>query len=151
MCLSCSRAFGSQTLPSLGLSNKLGIRAFTSRVLLLNSRGMPQTGINILAIEVELDAKSIVDAVVNPKYSNIFASALMDDCRHLIQQIPQIRFKHCFREANRCADALARMGGLQEAEFTVFESPTVDISSLLDFDLNGLYLNRLCPVSLLEL
>lgn len=37
---------------------------------------------SILAVEVELDAKSIVDAVVNPKYSNIFASALMDDCRH---------------------------------------------------------------------
>ena len=68
---------------------------------------------SILAVEVELDAKSIVDAVVNPKYSNIFAYALMDDCRHLIQQIPQIHFKHCFQEANRCADALARMGGLQ--------------------------------------
>lgn len=98
-----------------------------------------------------MDAKSIVDAVVNTKYSNIFASDLLDDCRHLIQQIPQIRFKHCFREANCCADALARMGGLQEDEFTVFESPPVDISILLDFDSNGLYMNRLCPVSLLEL
>ena len=88
---------------------------------------------------------------MNPKYSNIFASALMDDCRHLIQQIPQIHFKHCFQEANCCADALARMGGLQQAEFTVFESPHVDISSLLDFDFNGLYLNKLYLVSLFEL
>ena len=100
---------------------------------------------------MELDAKSIVDVVANAKYSNIFASVLLDDCRHLIKPIPQIRFKHIFREANRCADALARMGGLQEDEFIVFESPPVDISFLLEFDSNGLYLNRLCPVALLEL
>ena len=102
----------------------------------------------IAAVEVELDAKAIVDVVINPKYSNICAFVPMDDCRHLIKQFPQICFKHCYREANRCADALARMGGLQDADFIVFESPPVDISSFLDFDLNDLYLNRLCPGSL---
>ena len=102
-------------------------------------------------MEVELDAKSIVDAVSNPKYSNIFASSFMDDCRHLVKQIPQTCFKHCFREANQCADALAKMGGFQYANLTVFEIPSVDISSLLDSDFNGLYLNRLCLVTLFAL
>lgn len=73
-----------------------------------------------VAIEVELDAKSILDAVSNPEYSNIFASSLMEDCRHLVKQVPRIRLKHCFQEANRCADALARIGGLLDVDFNVF-------------------------------
>nr|XP_023916821.1 uncharacterized protein LOC112028363 [Quercus suber] len=105
----------------------------------------------IAAVEVKLDAKAIVDAVSNPKYSNILALALMEDCRYLIKQIPQTRFSHCSQEVNQCADALARMGGLQDFNFVVFESPPVDISSFLDFDLNGLSLNRLYPVYLFEL
>lgn len=92
-----------------------------------------------------------MDAVSNPKYSNIFASLFMDDCRHLVKQIPQTCFKHCFREANWCADALARMGGFQDANFTVFEIPAVDISNLLDSGFNGLYLNRLYLVTLFAL
>ena len=81
----------------VGFAHKIGITtSFLAELWALRD------GLNLcvnrskLAIEVELDAKSIVDAVVNPKYSNIFAFALMDDCRYLIQQIPQSRFKHCF-------------------------------------------------------
>lgn len=94
----------------VGFASKIGITssflvelwALRDGLNLCVSRG-------IAAIEVELDAKFIVDAVSNPKYSNIFASVLMDDCRHLVKQIPQTQFKHCFREANRCEDALARI------------------------------------------
>ena len=135
-----------------GFARKIGITtSFLAELWALRDGLSLCVDRSILAVDVELDAKSIVDAIVNPDYSNIFASALLDDCRHLIQQIPQVRFKHCFREANRCADALARMGGLQEDVFTVFESPPVDISILLEFDSKGLYLNRLCPVSLFQL
>ena len=135
-----------------GFARKIGITtSFLAELWALRDGLSLCVNRSILAVDVELDAKSIVDAIVNPNYSNIFASALLDDCRHLIQQIPQVRFKHCFREANRCADALARMGGLLEDDFTVFESPPVDISVLLEFDSKGLYMNRLCPASLLEL
>ena len=97
------------------------------------------------AVEVEIDAKAIVDALNNPRYSNLFVSAIMDDCRTLFSQIPRTCFRHCYREMNRCADALARKGGCQAAGFLIFESPPVDISSLVDFDLSGWYLSRLCP------
>lgn len=43
------------------------------------------------------------------------------------------------------------MGGFQDANFTVFEIPAVDISSLLDSGFNGLYLNRLYLVTLFAL
>lgn len=69
----------------------------------------------------------------------------MDDCRFLASQIPQTRFRHCFREANRCADTLAHLGGLQDIDFVILESSPMDLVNFLDFDFNGLYLNRLCP------
>lgn len=43
---------------------------------------------NFAAVEVEIDAKAIVDAISNPNYTNLFVSPLMDDCRLLVSQIP---------------------------------------------------------------
>ena len=63
---------------------------------------------NYSAIEVELDAKAIIDIFLNPNQSSSFISPLLDDYRQLASLIPRIQFKHCFREANRCADHLAR-------------------------------------------
>ncbi|XP_075665212.1 uncharacterized protein LOC142634845 [Castanea sativa] len=100
---------------------------------------------NFTAVEIEIDAKSIVDALSNPNYANLFVSSLIDDCKCLISQIPQMRFRHCYRETNRCVDALTHKGGCLAADFVIFDSPPVNITNLLDFDLSGLYLNRLCP------
>jgi len=52
-----------------------------------------------LAIEVKLDAKAIIDIILNPKQSNSIVSPLLDDCKQLASQIPRIHFKHCYREA----------------------------------------------------
>ena len=43
---------------------------------------------NFAAVEVEIDAKAIVNAISNPNYSNVFVSPLMDDCRLLVSRIP---------------------------------------------------------------
>ncbi|KAL0005536.1 hypothetical protein SO802_013097 [Lithocarpus litseifolius] len=100
---------------------------------------------NFDAVEVELDAKAIVDAISNPKYTNVFVSPLMEDCRLLVSRIPHIRMRHCYREANRCADGLARLGGLQATDFVMFMCPPMDLVKLLESDFNGLYLHRPCP------
>lgn len=90
----------------VGFASKIGITSsFLAELWALRDGLNLCVSRGIAAIEVELDAKFIVDAVSNPKYSNIFASVLMDDCRHLVKQIPQTQFKHCFREASRCEDA----------------------------------------------
>ncbi|KAK9988172.1 hypothetical protein SO802_028411 [Lithocarpus litseifolius] len=100
---------------------------------------------NFDVVEVELDAKAIVDAISNPKYTNVFVSPLMEDCRLLVSRIPHIRIRHCYREANRCADGLARLGGLQATDFVMFMCPPMDLVKLLESDFNGLYLHRPCP------
>ena len=50
---------------------------------------------NFATVEVEIDAKAIVDAISNPNYTNLFVSPLMDDCKLLVSRIPQICFRHC--------------------------------------------------------
>ena len=49
-----------------------------------------------------------------------------------------------YREANRCADFLARIGILLENDFISFSNPPVDLVSILEADANGLYVNRFC-------
>ena len=73
-----------------------------------------------------------------PTHSNSLVFPLLDDCRQLASQIPQIRFKHCYREANRVADHLARKGAKQNADFILFENPPVDLLAIFNFDLAGL-------------
>ena len=89
------------------------------------------------SIEVELDAKAIIDILVQPTKSNSLVSLLLDDCRQLTSQIPQILFKHCYREANRVADHLARNRAKQNADFILFENPPVDLLAIFNSDLAG--------------
>ncbi|XP_075671161.1 uncharacterized protein LOC142640761 [Castanea sativa] len=72
---------------------------------------------NLLLVEVELDAKAVVDFLARLDNLSEAKSPLIDDCRHLIAQFHQICINHCYREANRCADTLARMGTNQAHEF----------------------------------
>ena len=68
----------------------------------------------------------------------------MDDCRHLAARFQQIQFKHCYRQANQCADLLARMGVVQGSDFISFISPPMDICNVFEDDLNGVYFDRMC-------
>ena len=53
--------------------------------------------LNIFSLIVELDAKSIVDALGNSEYVNNVISPILDDCRLLASRFHQIQFKHCFQ------------------------------------------------------
>ena len=62
------------------------------------------------AVLIKLDAKAIVDVLNNFAYSNAVISPLLDDCKFLISQFPQVRVKHIYWEANKYADRLAKLG-----------------------------------------
>ena len=96
---------------------------------------------------VELDAKAVVDNFLNPSYQNNVVSPILDDCRHLVLQFCQIQFRHCYHQANRCADMLARMSMDQVAAFNSFDRPPMDVRSILEDDVAGLYVNRACSVT----
>ena len=101
-------------------------------------------------VEVELDAKIIVDALTTTQQSDQPLSPLMDDCRSLATRFNHIQFKHCYREANKCAIGLARKGVTQINDFFVYDNPPVELENSFIHDLNGLYSIRHCTASSLD-
>ena len=65
--------------------------------------------LNISHLEIELDAKAVVEVLGSLSYVNNVISPILDDCRLLVSRFQQIRIKYCFREVNRCADSLAKL------------------------------------------
>ena len=68
----------------------------------------------------------------------------MDDCRLLLNQIPQVSTRHIYKEAKRSADWLANFGLNLDSEFESFASLPVDLIPVLEADSRGLYCNRQC-------
>ena len=66
--------------------------------------------LDVQNLEVELDAKVVLDLICSKNSPNAAYSSLLFDCRLLLDKIPHTTVKHVFREANKCADALARIG-----------------------------------------
>ena len=90
-------------------------------------------------MDVQLDAKAVVQLLANPSSSNLCALPLLDDCRKLVSQIGQVRISHCFREANCCADFLARLANHQDSCFVLHHDLPVDLLGLLSSDRAGVY------------
>ena len=65
--------------------------------------------------------------------------------RQLISQLAQVWIGHCYREANACADFLARKGALQASSFILYQDPPVDLLELIISEKLGLYCNRVIP------
>lgn len=101
--------------------------------------------LNVPCLIVELDAKVVVDVFKNSNYVNNVISPILDDCKQLVSCFQQIQINHCYHQANRCADLLARMGAEQELDFVNFLSMPVDMFNAFENDMNGLFVNRMCP------
>ena len=99
-------------------------------------------GIN--AVEVEVDASFVVSLMANAADTNSEFAPLVDDCRDLLKRIPQAQIKHCYREGNKCANKLARLGTDLEENFVVFYAPPSVIAPLLFLDKLGFTQERVC-------
>ncbi|XP_075650954.1 uncharacterized protein LOC142621553 [Castanea sativa] len=64
--------------------------------------------LNLQAMEIELDAKLVVDLISKEGSKPNNNDVIVTDCREGLKKIPRVRVLHCNREANKCADALAR-------------------------------------------
>ena len=121
----------------LGYSRKIGrTTSFLVELWALRDRLHLCLSKNHLDVEVELDAKIIVDALTTTQQSDQLVSPLMDDCRFLATRFNHIQFKHCYREANKCTDGLTRKGITQIDDFLVYEYPPVEPKNRFVPDLN---------------
>ena len=102
----------------MGFSRKIGrADSFVAEIWALRDGLQLCCHLNIGAVVIELDAKSLVDVLNKSSYCNTVISPLLDDCKLLIDQFPQVRVEHIFREANKCADRLAKFGLAQSLFF----------------------------------
>ena len=98
----------------------------------------------ISAVEIELDSSTAISLVSNNLVLNGDLSSLVDDCRDLLRRLPRFKLSHCFREANFCANVLAKMGSASVELDAVFISPpSVVLQPLVDDEM-GLGRPRLC-------
>ena len=101
-----------------------------------------QLGIDHL--HVELDAQVVVNLVLSNKTINNSRAALLNDCRYLLEQFQHVKVTHVFREANKCADNLAKAGCSLPGNFVVLDVPPNEgLCSILNADANGLCTLRL--------
>ena len=90
--------------------------------------------LDITRLEIELDSLFVVELISSSKAANIFLSAIVCDCRSLLDRFEQFSIKHIFREANSCVDLLAKAGCVQLVDFILFTTPPVHVLEALDFD-----------------
>ena len=95
-------------------------------------------------MEIEIDAKVVADWVVGSTSINTVYSVLISDCRYLMEKMPRVKIRHCFREANQCADFLTKEGATQKQDFRIYDDPPMNMSILLYYDSIGMYFERLC-------
>ena len=76
---------------------------------------------------------------------NLMLESLLFECRNLIQTFPSSSVAHVFREANGCADRLARVGAdLVVIDFLfLFEPPDVVGEMLASDKVSIVFCNRL--------
>ncbi|XP_030936965.1 uncharacterized protein LOC115962205 [Quercus lobata] len=100
--------------------------------------------LNVQVVVIELDASAIVDAFTHQSAANTIVSLIMDDCKLLMDQMPQAIIRHVYRKVNRSANWLANFGLNLDCNFELLTGPPVDLISVLEADSRGLYCNRQC-------
>ena len=79
--------------------------------------------LNLTNVLIEMDAKIVVDLLLKGEEKIHGNDVLIADCKEGSKKISRVRIQHCYREASKCADALARIGALLSQDFVIFHSP----------------------------
>ncbi|OMO90214.1 Endonuclease/exonuclease/phosphatase [Corchorus olitorius] len=129
----------------VGFSRHLGVATSTSAELWAIRDGLniaKERGLrNII---VECDSKVAVQLISECFNSRHTYSAILNDCRYLMDLLNVRKIEHTYREGNDCADLLAKHGCTQDRSLILFHHPPTFISSLLLADTMGLTSPRIC-------
>ena len=93
--------------------------------------------VGIKKIVVELDAKIVVSLITNSSKTKKAINSSVMDCKNLLQGFEEYIIQHTYREANRVADVLAKMGSYQADKFFIhyhYAPPNRETSFLLALD-----------------
>lgn len=102
--------------------------------------------LNLQNINIELYVDVLVHLLTNLASDNLMLEPLLNDCKTLIRSFPNYLVTHIFREVNRCADRLAKMGAVQITDFLILYEPPPVVDNLLVFNKAKIFCNRLIVV-----
>ena len=103
------------------------------------------SSLGIESLIIQLNSLAIVH-LLNNSVANLALEPLLSDCRNLLRTFPRTRIEHVYREANQCADALAKLGAKFSAMFIYFDIPPDVVVNLLTLDRAATSCNRLIAV-----
>ena len=98
--------------------------------------------LNLAAIEIELDAKLVIDLLEKDGDYPNGNDIIVADCREGLRKFSSVKIQHCFRELHKGTDALARKGALFSQDFTVFSQLPMDVALRISLDSAGTFYNR---------
>ena len=92
---------------------------------------------------VDMDAEYLVYLLSNTFVVNHSLEPLLSDCRNLMKTFLNCTVAHVFREANKCADRLARLEADLHSDHLILYNPPPVVEDLLASDKVGHFCNRL--------
>nr|POE80558.1 putative ribonuclease h protein [Quercus suber] len=87
-------------------------------------------------------ARIVVDLLSKDEGNMNDNDVIIADCKEGLRRLPRVRIQHCFREANKCADTLARRGSVNPQDFVIYQSPPTDVAMLASLDAVGTLYKR---------
>ncbi|KAF7833415.1 reverse transcriptase [Senna tora] len=97
-------------------------------------------------LEIESDSISVVQLTKDQNLPNISPFfSVVNNCRYLLSSLQQWKIRHCYREANTCADALANHGRLSRKQHAIFHNPPIFLIKHLQHDHHSCQLPRNVP------
>jgi ribonuclease HI len=99
--------------------------------------------LHITHLDIEMDSLVSVDLVLSNSVANVFLRSIVDDCRCMMEKFASVTLKHIYREANACADLLAKEGCSQLLPFISFTAPPASVLECLAFDCSNSVCTRM--------
>lgn len=109
-----------------GYSNYLGIcSAFGANLWGIHEGLNIAIRLGMMKVEMSVDSNVIVTLLEARKFTNINGFALLKQFFHLLGMHEKVKVTHTYREGNRCLNALAKSGVVEEEDI-VFQDDVLD-------------------------
>ena len=90
--------------------------------------------LNIENICVEMDVEFLIYLLSNSSANNLILKPLLIDCRNLMKTFPNCTVARIYKETNKGADKLARMGADLQSDYPILCNPLPMVEELLASD-----------------
>ena len=88
--------------------------------------------------------------LTNYSITNLTLELLLDDCRTLLKKFHELIIQHIFREANQCANTLAKFRVFLSFDYVYFVNPPTMMEDLLAFDKPEFFIIDLFVINLYQ-